>query len=124
MQSPVHERYGYFICRLHFCVCVYLGVTANIFNIVAHAITNVRDNITVSFLALSTSDLFYLVFLSSYLIAEFLLHFVQNRFEKSIKWLTKPKIFIFPFYWYAFVFYETSILIIVYISVARCVCVA
>ena len=35
-----------------------------------------------------------------------------------------PRILVYPFYWYAFMFYVTSTLITVYISVVRCACVA
>ncbi|KAK3748275.1 hypothetical protein RRG08_039527 [Elysia crispata] len=43
---------------------------------------------------------------------------------RSIRWLFDYQILRFPFYWYAFTFYEVSILINVYISVVRCACVA
>ncbi|KAK3765987.1 hypothetical protein RRG08_002230 [Elysia crispata] len=49
---------------------------------------------------------------------------MQFRLGISVTWLVDPKILRYPFYWYAFVFYETSILINVYISVVRWACVA
>ena len=94
------------------------GITANILNIVVFAKTGVRDNITVSFLALSTSDLLYLIVLSPHIIIVNLSHYMSFRLGIPVQWLVDPKIFRYPFYWYAFVFYETSILINVYISVA------
>ncbi|GFS03867.1 chemosensory receptor C [Elysia marginata] len=103
---------------------VFFGIGANILNIVVFVKTGVRDNVAVSFLALSTSDLLYLVLLSPHIIVTFLVHFVQYRLGISIHWLIDPKILRFPFYWYAFTFYEISILINVYISVVRCACVA
>ena len=118
----------YYDC-MDFIAAVYLplltfGITANILNIVLYAKSKLRDNITVSFLALSTSDLIYLVLLSPHLIVKVIQHFVNFRLGISVKWLIDPQILRYPFYWYAFVFYETSILINVYISVVRCACVA
>ena len=107
-----------------FVLLLVFGITANILNIVVFAKTGVRDNITVSFLALSTSDLLYLIVLSPHIIIVNLIHFTQIRLGISVTWLFDPNILRYPFYWYAFVFYETSILINVYISVVRCACVA
>ena len=112
-----------FIAIIFFLLLIF-GITANILNIVVFAKSGVRDNITVSFLALSTSDLLYLILLSPHIIIVNLNHFMQFRLGISVTWLVDPKILRYPFYWYAFVFYETSILINVYISVVRCACVA
>ncbi|KAK3748273.1 hypothetical protein RRG08_039525 [Elysia crispata] len=100
------------------------GIASNILNIVVYTKTGVRDNITVSFLALSISDRLYLVLLSPHLTVDALEHLVQYRMGRAIKWLVDYRILRYPFYWYAFTFYETSILINVYISVVRCACVA
>ena len=100
------------------------GVTANILNITVFVKTGVRDNVTVSFLALSVSDLTYLVVISPFFTAVTIIHYVEQRQGKKFNWLIDKNIISFPFYWYSFVFYETSILITVYISVVRCACVA
>ncbi|KAK3696471.1 hypothetical protein RRG08_011473 [Elysia crispata] len=100
------------------------GVVSNILNIVVYTRIGVKDNMTVSFLTLSISDLLYLVLLSPHITADALTHLVEDRLGKTIPWLFHDRILRFPFYWYAFTFYETSILINVYISVVRCACVA
>ena len=125
-ELPFRELFFHcmdFICAIYLPLLTF-GITANILNIVVYAKTKVRDNITVSFLALSMSDLLYLALLSPHLITKMLIHFMELRFGKSMKWLVDPRILMFPFYWYAFAFYEASILINVYISVVRCACVA
>ena len=100
------------------------GISSNILNIIVFIRMGVRDNVTVSFLALSVSDMLYLALLTPHLVVLVMLHLVQFRMGISISWLFDYKILFFPFYWYAFSFYEVSILITVYISVVRCACVA
>ena len=100
------------------------GITANILNIVVFTKTGARDNVTVSFMALSVSDLFYLVVISPFFTVITIVHYVEIRLGIKLNWLIDKDVFTHPFYWYSFVFYETSILITVYISVVRCACVA
>ena len=100
------------------------GISSNILNIIVFIRMGVRDNVTVSFLALSVSDMLYLALLTPHLVVQVMLHLVQFRMGISISWLFDYKILRYPFYFYAFTFYETSILITVYISVVRCACVA
>ncbi|GFR99999.1 chemosensory receptor C [Elysia marginata] len=108
------------LCLLFFV----LGIPANVMNIIVYSRTGVRDNITVPFLALSVSDLGYLVTLSPHVVTRFLEHMVEYRMRTPVNWLADPRATSFPFYWYSFVFYDTSILINVYIAVVRCACVA
>ena len=79
---------------------------------------------TVSFLALSVSDLCYLILLSPHLAFNSAQHIFQFRMGMTIEWVLDPIILVFPFYCYSFTFYETSTLITVYISVVRCAWVA
>ncbi|RUS89373.1 hypothetical protein EGW08_002893 [Elysia chlorotica] len=121
-------RTAYFIGRciippLYFPLLVF-GITSNIVNIIVYAKTGSRDNVTVSFMALSLSDLLFLLLVSPYITIDTLEHPVQYRLGKTNKWLFDYNILRFPFYWYGFTFYEVSILITVYISVVRCACVA
>ena len=81
-----------------FVLLLVFGITANILNIVVFAKTGVRDNITVSFLALSTSDLLYLIVLSPHIITVNLIHFTQIRLGISVTWLFDPNILRYPFY--------------------------
>ena len=76
------------------------------------------------FMALSVSDMVYLVVISPSLPANTIIYYVEYKQGIKFNWLVDKNILAFPFYWYSFVFYETSILITVYISVVRCACVA
>ena len=112
-----------FITPLYFPLWLF-GMISNILNIIVYSKIGARDNVTVSFLALSISDLLYLVLLSPHLTVDALVHLVEYRMGRSIEWLFDYRILRYPFYWYAFTFYEVSMLINVYISVVRCACVA
>ncbi|RUS84201.1 hypothetical protein EGW08_008041 [Elysia chlorotica] len=112
-----------FITPLYFILWVF-GMTSNVLNIIVFTKIGANDNVTVSFLALSISDLLFLVLISPHITVDGLVHIVEYRMGRNIKWLIDYRILRFPFYWYAFTFYETSILINVYIAVVRCACVA
>ena len=101
-----------------------LGVVANIINIIAFFKTGSKDNVTISLLALSMSDLSFLVVTSPHVAVVGVDHLLEYRFGIWVKWLVDTSILWTPFYWYAFVFYDTSTLITVYISVVRCACIA
>ncbi|KAK3706695.1 hypothetical protein RRG08_019690 [Elysia crispata] len=100
------------------------GLTANILNITVFAKTGVRDNVTVSLLALSISDLTYLVVIFPYFTVIATIHYVEIRLGININWPFDIRVIVYLSYWYSFIFYETSILITVYIAVVRCACVA
>ncbi|KAK3767579.1 hypothetical protein RRG08_003840 [Elysia crispata] len=100
------------------------GITANILNIIVFTKTGARDNVTVSFIALSVSDMFYLSFISPFFIVITFHYYVEVKLGIKLNWLIDKDVLAHPSYWYSFVFYETSILITVYISVVRCACVA
>ena len=125
-KYPFHDLYFTVtdICMAFYIPLVLFGITANILNIVVFTKTGARDNVTVSFIALSVSDLFYLVVISPFFTVVTIAHYVEIRLGIKLNWLIDKDVFTHPFYWYSFVFYETSILITVYISVVRCACVA
>ncbi|KAK3759583.1 hypothetical protein RRG08_020950 [Elysia crispata] len=100
------------------------GITANILNIVVFNKTGARDNVTVSFMALSVTDLLYLVGISPFCTVLTIVFYVEEKLGIKLNWLIDKEALAHPSYWYSFVFYETSILITVYISVVRCACVA
>ena len=112
-----------FMAPFYFLLLAF-GIASNILNIVVYTKIGAKDNVTVSFLTLSISDLLYLVLLTPHLTVDALLHLVEFRMGRKVKWLFDNQILRYPFYWYAFTFYEVSILINVYISVVRCACVA
>ena len=101
-----------------------LGVVANIINIIVFFKTGSKDNVTISLLALSMSDLAFLVIISPHVAFIAMNHLVEGRLGIQINWLVHTSILWIPFYWYAFLFYDTSTLITVYISVVRCACIA
>ena len=101
-----------------------LGVVANIINIIVFFKTGSKDNVTISLLALSMSDLAFLVVISPHVAHIAVDHLVQYRLGIRLKWLVDPTTLLVPFYWYAFLFYDTSTLITAYISVVRCACIA
>ncbi|KAK3775402.1 hypothetical protein RRG08_002648 [Elysia crispata] len=51
-------------------------------------------------------------------------YYLEVKLGIKLNWLIDKDVLTNPSYWYSFVFYETSILITVYISVVRCACVA
>ena len=123
---PFHDVY---MASMDFCapaslLLLPLGSIANIINIIVFIKTGVRDNVTISLLSLSMSDLAYLVIISPYVVFKGVTHLVQIRLGMSINWLVDITILWVPFYWYDFMFYDISTLITVYISVVRCACVA
>ena len=101
-----------------------LGVVANIINIVVFFKTGSKDNVTISLLALSMSDLAFLVVISPRVVYLGVSNIVQHKLGIPLNWLVDPTTLWIPFYWYSFLFYDTSSLITVYISVVRCACVA
>ena len=101
-----------------------LGVVVNIINIVVFFKTGSKDNVTISLLALSMSDLTFLVVISPRVVYLGVANIVQRKLGIPLNWLVDPSTLWVPFYWYSFVFYDTSSLITVYISVVRCACVA
>ena len=101
-----------------------IGIATNVINIVVFFKTGSKDNVTISLLALSMSDLAFLVIISPHIIYIGVTHLVQMRLGLPLNWLVDITILWVPFYWYAFLFYDTSTLITVYISVVRCACIA
>ena len=101
-----------------------LGVVANIINIVVFFKTGSKDNVTISLLALSISDMAFMVVISPHVVFRGVSHIVQYKFDIRLNWLVDPTTLWVPFYWYSFLFYDTSTLITVYISVVRCACIA
>ena len=101
-----------------------LGVVANIINIIVFLKTGSKDNVTISLLALSMSDLSFLIVISPHVTVVGVDHLLEYRFGIRVNWLVDPSILWTPFYWYAFLFYDISTLITVYISVVRCACIA
>ncbi|GFN74013.1 hypothetical protein PoB_000051900 [Plakobranchus ocellatus] len=115
--------YSIYVVTLFSLIIIPYGVITNILNIIVFIKTGSRDNVTVSLVALSISDLAYLVIISPHE-ATYAGNLIRVNFGVSFSWLFDPLVLMIPFYWYAFLFYETSTLITVYISVVRCACVA
>ncbi|GFR66924.1 chemosensory receptor C [Elysia marginata] len=125
MNLPFLQLYNYslWVFSAASIPILIFGIAANILNIGVYIKTGVRNNVTVSFLALSTSDLVFLIIFSPHVFAKILFLLVDRRVGLPVIWIVDPGVLMYPFYWYAYVFYETSVLIVMYISVVRCACV-
>ncbi|GFN85180.1 chemosensory receptor c [Plakobranchus ocellatus] len=78
-----------------------------------------RDNVTITLLVLSMSDLINLILNCPTAVARIILE------EKpSHEWPFDHMILIAGIYWYAYVFYDYSSMVSVFLAVVRCLCVA
>ncbi|XP_005109640.1 uncharacterized protein LOC101846167 [Aplysia californica] len=80
-----------------------------------------KDSVNISFFALSLSDGAYLTLSSVSAVCDIL--FVANL-GRQVMWVIQPSVILFFIYWYAVIFYDTSMLITVFIALVRCCCVA
>ncbi|GFR81681.1 chemosensory receptor C [Elysia marginata] len=106
-----------FIYNVWVCILP-LGVVANVINITVFVKIGFRDNVTVSLLFLSFSDLVSLV-LSSPTVANW---FVGQHWPNH-EWPFHRFVHV-AFYWYSQVFYDYSSFISVFLGLVRCACVA
>ncbi|GFR70356.1 chemosensory receptor C [Elysia marginata] len=106
-----------FIYNVWVCILLF-GFVANAINITVFVKIGFRDNVTVSLLFLSLSDLMSLV-LSSLTVANW---FVGQHWPNH-EWPFHRYIHV-AFYWYSQVFYDYSSFISVFLGLVRCACVA
>ena len=107
-----------FIYHLWICVVVF-GLTSNMINIIVFLKIGLRDNVTITLLFLSVSDFIYLCLNSPRIVGRFM---VENTPHHM--WPFHYFIIVFGPYWYAYVFYDYSSFISVFLAVVRCACVA
>ena len=95
------------------------GLTSNTINIIVFTKIGFRDNVTVTLLFLSLSDLLNLILKCPMAVGRFVAENYPNHpwpFDRRI-------LYIGPF-WYAYTFYDYSSFISVFLALVRCACVA
>ena len=95
------------------------GLVSNTINIIVFTKIGFRDTVTVTLLFLSLSDLLNLILKSPFTVARYIW---KNHPEHN--WPFDPEIMELIFYWYAYVFYDYSSFISVFLALVRCFCVA
>ena len=95
------------------------GMASNTINIIVFAKIGLRDNVTLTLLFLSLSDLFTLILRCPINVALLL---VINYPDHV--WPFDPQILYVGFYWYTYVFYDYSSFISMFLALVRCSCVA
>ncbi|GFR70274.1 chemosensory receptor C [Elysia marginata] len=106
-----------FIYNVWPCILL-LGIISNAINVTVFVKIGFRDNVTVTLLFLSISDLIYLILSSPTVTSWFVGRHWPNHdwpFDRSIH---------VAFYWYSQVFYDYSSFISVFLGLVRCACVA
>ena len=107
-----------FIYHIWICIALF-GLVSNTTNIVVFAKIGLKDNVTITLLFLSISDLLNLV-INSIIIAG---RFIYAN-EPQYKWPFHQNIIMLGPYWYAYIFYDYSSFISVFLATVRCACVA
>ena len=115
--------YEFFILKTfiyHIWMCIVLfGMVANIINIAVFLKIGQKDNVTITLLFLSISDLLFLVIISPTIVGRYMYENQPQQF-----WSFNPYIIMLSPYWYAYVFYDYSSFISVFLATVRCACVA
>ncbi|GFR62885.1 chemosensory receptor C [Elysia marginata] len=101
-------------------VCILLfGIVSNTLNITVFLKIGFKDNVTVTLLFLSISDLINLILNSPTVVMWFMYQRVPNH-----NWPFDSTILQVAFFWYAQMFYDYSCFISVFLGLVRCACVA
>ena len=107
-----------FIFHMWLCIVIF-GLISNTINIVVFGKIGLRDNVTVTLLFLSLSDLLNLILSCPIVVAWFMDQNYPNH-----DWPFHPKILYFGIYWWAYIFYDYSSFISVFLALVRCACVS
>ena len=107
-----------YIYHIWLCI-VFFGLVSNTVNIIVFAKIGFRDNVTVTLLFLSLSDLLNLILRCPVVVARFMGQNYPNHI-----WVFDRQILYFGFYWPAYLFYDYSSFISVFLALVRCFCVA
>ena len=99
---------------------VIFGLTSNTINILIFAKIGLKDNVTITLLFLSVSDLLYLIVSSPTFVAKL----IQYNYPQYVWSSFHPSVLSFGLYWYAYLFYDYSSFISVFLAVVRCLCIA
>ena len=107
-----------FIYHLWLCILIF-GLASNTINIIVFVKIGLRDNVTLTLLFLSLSDLVNLTLRCPKFVAEIMMKGFSDH-----AWPFDPQILNHGFYWYAYIFYDYSSFISVFLALVRCACVA
>ena len=107
-----------FIYHVWLCIVIF-GLVSNTINIVVFAKIGFRDNVTVTLLFLSLSDLLNLILNCPVVVARFM----GKNFPYHV-WPFHPKILFFGMFWWAYIFYDYSSFVSVFLALVRCACVS
>ncbi|GFR93545.1 chemosensory receptor C [Elysia marginata] len=107
-----------FIYHVWLCILLF-GMISNTINLTVFFKIGFRDNVTVTLLFLSISDLINLILNIPYIV----MWFVQVNFPDH-DWPFNSNVFEVAFYWYAQIFYDYSSFVSVFLGLVRCACVA
>ena len=107
-----------FIYHVWLCILIF-GLASNTINIVVFVKIGFRDNVTVTLLFLSLSDLLNLILKCPVTVSTF----IWQNYPKHY-WPFGRTILYLVFFWPAHVFYDYSSFISVFLSLVRCACVA
>ena len=107
-----------FIYHIWICIALF-GLVSNTINVVVFMKMGLKDNVTITLLFLSISDLLNIT-INSLTIAGRYMEVAQPRHI----WPFNRFIIILGPYWYAYIFYDYSSFISVFLATVRCACVA
>ena len=107
-----------FIYQIWICIALF-GLVANILNIVVFTKIGLKDNVTITLLFLSISDLLFLAITSSIIVGRYM-----EVHQRRHVWPFHLYIILLGPYWYAYIFYDYSSFISVFLASVRCACVA
>ena len=107
-----------FIYHAWICIAIF-GLVSNIINIVVFMKVGLKDNVTITLLFLSISDLLNIAINSPRIVGRYM----EVHQPRHI-WPFNRFIIILGPYWYAYIFYDYSSFISVFLATVRCACVA
>ena len=107
-----------FIYHVWLCIVIF-GLVSNTINIVVFAKIGFRDNVTVTLLFLSLSDLLNSILNCPVVVGRFM----GKNFPSHV-WPFHPKILFLGMFWWAYTFYDYSSFISVFLALVRCACVS
>ena len=107
-----------FIYHIWICIAIF-GLISNSINIIVFLKIGLRDNVTITLLFLSVSDLINMCLNSPRIVGRFM-----EVNSPDHPWPFNFYIIVLGPYWYAYVFYDYSSFISVFLAGVRCACVA
>ena len=123
LETRLVFTYEYFFLTkfiYHIWICIALfGLVSNTINIVVFAKTGLKDNVTITLFFLSLSDLLNITINSPSIVGRYM-----EANHPRYKWPFDRYIILFGPYWYAYVFYDYSSFISVFLATVRCACIA